>query len=597
MNGNSWWRAPRVPALAWVPGYQRERLSRDLVAGVVVTALVIPQALGYAAIAGVPVQVGLYAVPVALLAYAVLGSSPQVSVGPVSTVSVVSGSIVAVHAGGDPDRAVALTVALAILSGAVLLVAGLLRTGWIAEFLSKPIVSGFVFGLSIVIIVGEVPTLIGVERVDGPVYLRAWSAITSLPDLHPTTTLLGVASLAVLFLGSSVARQVPWGLLVVAGSLALSATWSLSERGVAVVGDVPRGLPVPALPAITWSDVTLLIVPAMGLALVGLAETLSAARLFAAQGGYRIDTDQEFVATGAANIASGLFGGLGVAGSLSKTAAVARAGGTSQVVSVTAAALSLAVLFLFAPALSDLPRAVLSAVVIHAVWGLMDLQALRRYARIRRNDLTSAVAALLGVLLFGTLAGLLIAVGLSLLGLVYRASRVEIEEMGRISGEKAAWGSIARHPERTRVDGLLILRLSTGLFWVNAAVVEERVIALVDGRPGTRALVLDLEATDQLDTTSTDMLHHLITRLNRRQVDLYLVRVMFRSRVVLKRSGLRDVLGDDHLWRTISEGVKRAKKDHHLGDHAPADSEVEVAEAEERVAVDLERGGPGADPR
>ena len=591
VDGNSWWRAPSVPALDWLPGYQRDRLSRDLVAGAIVTALVIPQALGYAAIAGVPVQVGLYAIPVALLAYTLLGSSPQVSVGPVSTVSVVSGSIVAVQAGGDPDRAVALTVALAILSGVVLLVAGLLRTGWIAEFLSKPIVSGFVFGLSVVIIVGEVPTLIGVDRVDGPVYLRAWAAITSLPDLHPTTTLIGVGSLAVLFVGGAVARQVPWGLLLVVGSLVLSGTWSLSERGVVVVGDVPRGLPVPALPAITWSDVTVLIVPAMGLALVGLAETLSAARLFAAQGGYRIDTDQEFVATGAANIASGVFGGLGVAGSLSKTAAVARAGGTSQVVSITAAVLSLAVLFLFAPSLSALPRAVLSAVVIHAVWGLMDLAALRRYARIRRNDLVAAVAALLGVLLFGTLAGLLIAVGLSLLGLVYRASRVHVEEMGRISGEKAAWGSVERHPERTTIDGLLILRLSAGLFWVNAAAVEERIIAMVDGRPGTRALVLDLEATDQLDTTSTDMLHHLIARLRRRQVDLYLVRVMFQARVVLKRSGLRDEIGDDHLWRTISQGVKRAKKDHHLGDHARPDSEVEGADAEERVAVDLDRGG------
>ena len=597
VDGNSWWRAPSVPALDWLPGYQRDRLSRDLVAGAIVTALVIPQALGYAAIAGVPVQVGLYAIPVALLAYTLLGSSPQVSVGPVSTVSVVSGSIVAVQAGGDPDRAVALTVALAILSGVVLLVAGLLRTGWIAEFLSKPIVSGFVFGLSVVIIVGEVPTLIGVDRVDGPVYLRAWAAITSLPDLHPTTTLIGVGSLAVLFVGGAVARQVPWGLLLVVGSLVLSGTWSLSERGVVVVGDVPRGLPVPALPAITWSDVTVLIVPAMGLALVGLAETLSAARLFAAQGGYRIDTDQEFVATGAANIASGVFGGLGVAGSLSKTAAVARAGGTSQVVSITAAVLSLAVLFLFAPSLSALPRAVLSAVVIHAVWGLMDLAALRRYARIRRNDLVAAVAALLGVLLFGTLAGLLIAVGLSLLGLVYRASRVHVEEMGRISGEKAAWGSVERHPERTTIDGLMILRLSAGLFWVNAAAVEERIIDLVDSRPGTRALVLDLEATDQLDTTSTDMLYHLIARLRRRQVDLYLVRVMFRARVVLKRSGLRDEFGDDHLWRTISQGVKRAKKDHRLGDHARLDSEVEVADTEERVVVDLDLGGQGDDPQ
>jgi sulfate permease, SulP family len=594
VDGSAWWRAPRVPARDWVPGYRREQLGRDLVAGTIVTALVIPQALGYAAIAGVPVQVGLYAIPVALVAYALLGSSPQVSVGPVSTVSVVSGSIVAVNAGGDPDRAIALTVALAVLSGVILLVAGLLRTGWIAEFLSKPIVSGFVFGLSVVIIVGEVPSLLGLERVDGAVYRRALATLTSLTALDPTTAAIGLGSLTVLFVGNALARQVPWGLLVVVATLAASATWSLAERGVVVVGEVPRGLPAPSLPPIAWSDVRLLVVPAMGLALVGLAETLSAARLFASEGGYRIDTDQEFVATGTANIAAGLFGGLGVAGSLSKTAAVARAGGTSQVASITAAVLSLAVLALFAPSLRDLPRAVLAAVVIHAVWGLMDVGALRRYARIRRNDMVAAFGALLGVLVFGTLAGLLIAVGLSLLGLVYRASRVEVEEIGRIDGEKAAWGSIERHPERSRVDGLLILRLTAPLFWVNAAVVEERIIAIVDSRPGTRALVLDLEATDQLDTTSTDMLHTLLGRLRRRGVDLYLVRVMFQARVVLKRSGLRDEIGDRHLWRTISQGVKRAKRDHELGDRARLDTDVAGSEEQEHVAVDLDRGHDAA---
>jgi len=594
VDGTAWWRAPRVPARDWVAAYRRDQLGRDLVAGAVVTALVIPQALGYATIAGVPVQVGLYAIPVALLAYALLGSSPQVSVGPVSTVSVLSGSIVAVNAGGDPDRAVALTVALAILSGVILLVAGVLRTGWIAEFLSKPIVSGFVFGLSVVIIVGELPSLLGLERVDGAVYQRALATLTSLPGLDATTALIGVGSLAVLFVGNAIARQVPWGLLVAVATLVASATWSLAERGVEVVGEVPRGLPVPSLPPIAWSDVLALVVPAMGLALVGLAETLSAARLFATEGGYRIDTNQEFVAAGSANIASGLFGGLGVAGSLSKTAAVVRAGGTSQVVSVTAAVLSVAVLVLFAPSLSDLPRAVLSAVVIHAVWGLMDVSALRRYERIRRNDLVAALGALLGVLVFGTLAGLLIAVGLSLLGLVYRASRVEVEEMGRIDGEKAAWGSIERHPERTRVDGLLILRLTAPLFWVNAAVVEEQIVAIVDERPGTRALVLDLEATDQLDTTSTDMLHELLERLRRRGVDLYLVRVMFQARVVLKRSGLRDEIGDRHMWRTIAQGVKRAKRDHGLGGPEREEAAAAAVEEQERVAIDLDRGHDAA---
>ncbi len=561
-------RRPSLPIREWGRQYRREWLGRDLLGGAVVTALAIPQALGYAVIAGVPVQVGLYAIPVALIAYAVFGSSPHVSVGPVSTVSVVSGSIVAVHAGGDPERAVELTVALALLSGAILIVAGLLQTGWVAEFLSKPIVSGFVFGLSIVIIVGEVPRLLGLPPVDGRVFMRMFGILTSVSALDADTALLGVVCLAVLFLGSALTRMVPWGLLVVVAALVLSNTLGLAERGVAVVGAVPRGLPAPSLPALALSDLGILFIPAIGLALVGLAESLSAARLFATQGGYRIDTDQEFVATGVANVASGIFGGLGVAGSLSKTAAAVRAGGDSQVVSITAAALTLGVLAVFAPSLSELPRAVLSAIVIHAVWGLMDVRALRRYARIRRNDLVAATGALLGVLLFGTLNGLLIAIGLSLLGLVYRASRVQVEEIGRIKGEKAAWGSISRHPQRRSIDGLKILRLDSPLFWVNAAAVEQQVITAVDAAPGIRAVILDLEVTDQLDTTSTDMLHNLIGRLRQRGIDLYLVRVMFRARVVLKRSGIRDVLGDQHMWRTISQAVKRARKDHGLSDHA-----------------------------
>ncbi len=225
-------------------------------------------------------------------------------------------------------------------------------------------------------------------------------------------------------------------------------------------------------------------------------------------------------------------------------------------------------LALFAPALSDLPRAVLSAIVIHAVWGLLDLRALRRYARIRRNDLVAALGALLGVVLLGPLDGLLIAIGLSLLGLVVRASHVQVEEIGRIKGEKAAWGSIVRHPQRRRIDGLKILRLDAPLFWANATTVEDQVIAAVDASPDVRAVILDLEATDQLDTTSTDMLHDLLRRLRECGIDLYLVRVMFRARVVLKRSGLREEIGDHHMWRTISQAVKRATKDHGLGDHA-----------------------------
>jgi sulfate permease, SulP family len=585
-------RWPGAPILRWLPAYDRSRLRGDLLAAAVVTALVIPQALGYAAIAGVPVQVGLYAIPGALLAYAVLGSSPHLVVGPVSTVSVVSGSIVAAQAGGDPDRAVAFTIVLALLSGLVLLLAGILRLGWVAEFLSKPIVTGFVFGLSLVIIITEAPRLLGLPVPEGGNPRQAFEVVTGLTELHPPTAAIGLGALLLLFLGGRLLPRVPWGLVLVVAALLVSAGVDLQEADVEVIGEVPRGLQLPGVPDIAAEDLPGLLFGAGALALVGLAETLSAARMYANVGGYRIDADQEFVATGMSNLFSGLSGGFGVAGSLSKTAAAVRTGASSQITGLATAVIAVGVLLVFAPTLGDLPRTILAAIVIHAVWGLMDLRALRRFLRVRRNDFVAAVGALLGVLVFGTLNGLLIAIGLSVLGLIYRAGRVEVEEMGRIEGEKAAWGSVSGHPERRTIEGILILRLNAPLFWVNAAPVVDRIVEHVDAAPDTRIVILDLEATDQLDTTSADALMELIDRLEERGIDLSLVRVLRQVRRVLHRTGIVDRLGYDHMWRTISQGVKRARKRLGVEGWEPDPTEG----ADEHIAVRSEADeDPGSD--
>jgi MFS superfamily sulfate permease-like transporter len=342
--------------------------------------------------------------------------------------------------------------------------------------------------------------------------------------------------------------RVPWALIVVVASIVASNALGWADSGIAVVGDVPAGLPVPGLPSVGMNDVVWAVGAGAALALVGLAEGLSAARLFAARGGYRIDADADLVATGAANLASGAFGGLGVAGSLSKTAAADRASGRTQMTGVTTAVLALVVIALFAPSLASLPLAVLSAVVVHAVWGLMDVSALRRYAAVRRLDLIAAAAGAVGVL--------------SVFGLVYRSSRVEVDELGRIAKEKAAWGSLKDHPERGTIPGILIVRLSAPLFWVNAMTVSDEVLSLVDGADDLSAVVLDLEGTSVLDTTSADMLANLLDSLRRRDVDLYLVRVRYPVRVLLRRAGVMDAVGEDHVWHTISQGVKRARKDH-----------------------------------
>jgi sulfate permease, SulP family len=606
--GGGWTRY--VPVARWLPHYPRRYLAGDLLAGLVVAALAVPQSLGYAGIAGVPVIVGLYAIPLALIAYALLGSSPHLVVGPVSTVSVLTGSLVADMSRGEPGKAVAFASALAIGAGIGLLIGGVARLGWAAEFMSRPIVTGFVFGLVILIIIGEVPSLLGIPAPSGRVQERVWAIVTSATQIDLTTALLGLGALAILFAGAHFAPRVPWGLVVLVGGIAASAYWDLAAQGVVTVGPVPSGLPPLGLPDIPLGDIPAVAFGGLALMMVGLAEGLSAARLFAAREGYSVDTNQELLATGAANIAAGISGGLGVAGSLSKTAASRRSGGETQVTGIAAAILVLGILAFLADLLAPLPRAILSAIVIQAVWGLMDVSALRRYQSIRRNDFVAAIAAMVGVLVLGPLYGLLVAVGLAVLGLVYRSSRVETDIMGKVPGEKAAWGSINEHPERRTYDGVLVMRLDVPLFWANATEIHDRVLATLDADPTARVLLLDLEATSQLDTTSIDMLELLLTRLRERDVDLYLVRVFYRARRTLTLAGFVAQIGEDHMWHSISAGVRAARASAHLTGKPhpqpgalPTATEPEDAEdldqtdepSAERIVVDRELPGGAAD--
>ena len=573
----------RLPILSWLPSYNRNDLRRDAIAGAIVAALAVPQSLGYASIAGVPVQVGLYAVPIALMAYAAFGTSPQLIVGPVSTVSVLSASLVAALRPANVQEAVTFTSAIALAAGLVLVVAGLVRVGWVAEFLSKPIVTGFVLGLTVLVIVGELPNLLGIPVPPGDVLTRISVLARNADQIDFLTAAVGVGALAILFIGPRLAPRFPWSLVVLVGGLAASHWLHLASHGVAVVGKVPSGLPSPSMPFVPANRLIDVLLAGAAIALVGLAEGLSAGRLFATRHGYRLDIDQELVAAGAANVGSALFGGLGVAGSLSKTAAVDRAGGKSQVGGLAAAVLAILAILIAAPALSVLPRTILSAIVIHAVWGLIDIQAVRRYMKIRLNDGISAIVAAVGVLIAGPLLGLLIAIGQSLLGLVYRSSRVDVEILGKVPGEKAAWGGIRQHPERTPVPEILVLRVNVSLFWVNAVEVQNAILEKVDAAEGIKALILDLESTDQMETTSADMLEAIGEQLAERNVDLYLVRVRWPVRTVLAHHGLRAKLGEDHMWHSISQAVREARRKHQI--ERPARLEGQLAGGENDVVV------------
>jgi len=550
------------PILNWLPRYNRVKLRHDLIAGLVMAALAIPQALGYAAVAGVPVQVGLYTLPAALLAYAIFGSSKLLVVGPVSTVSLLSGSLVSQISGGDVNRAVALTSAIALFAGVFLVLAGLARIGWVAEFLSEPIVNGFVVGLVVLVIVGVVPQLLGSPSVKGGVgQIQQSAAILKTIYLFKWPTVIAsILSIIFVFGGQALTRKIPWSLLLVAGAAAASAIFNLhSVFDIAVVGRIPSGVSGLHLPPIAMGDILHLIIGGLAVGLIGLAEGLAAARLFSQNQKTRLDSNQELIAHGMVDIASGLFGGMGAAGSLSKTGAADRAGSRGQMTGIIAAAIAIVTLLAAAPLLSPLPSCVLAVIVINAVWNLVHVQSFMSYRRVRLNDFYAALFAFGGVLLLGPLYGLLLAVGTALLGLIYRSSKVEVDVLGKIPGEKAAWGSVDDHPERLTPPGVLLLRLNAPLFWVNASDAADRVVRLVNTHQDTRVVVLDLAATNQLDVSAARHLETLVKVIRSRGMDIHVVLIFDQARRVLGEIGVFDLLGHDHVWHAASAAVRAAR--------------------------------------
>ncbi|MFN8196076.1 MAG: SulP family inorganic anion transporter [Nocardioidaceae bacterium] len=540
--------------------YKPKYALPDLGAGLLVAALAVPQSLGYAAVAGVPVQVGLYTLPPALLAYALFGSSRLLFMGPVSTVSVLSGSIVRNLSGGDPGEAVRLTSALAVVAGLFLLLAGVVKVGWVARFLSEPIITGFVTGLVVLIVVGEIPGLLGLDPPSGALLDRLLALARDLDQVRLPAFAVSSCALVILFAGQVWAPKVPWALIVLVGGILVSHLGHLAASyDVRVVGDVPSGLPVPSLHWLGVSAIGPLVTGGIAIAAVGIAEGLAAARTFAhAKEDLRDDT--ELIANGVADIVSGVFGGMGVGGSLSKTAANARAGARTQMSGVAAAVIVMVVLLLATGLLSPLPRAVLSAIVVNAVWNLVQPSEFRRFLKVRRNDFVASMVAFLGVLFLGPLNGLLVAIGQSLLGLVYRSMQVHIDIMGKVLDEKAAWGAIEHDPSRVQVPGVLVLRPDSPIFWANADQVFASIRRKVHRYPDTHVVLLDLEASNQMDSTTADRLFKLLCDLREGGCDLYLVRVFDNVKTVLRSSGFFDELGEDRMWHSISAGVKAAKK-------------------------------------
>lgn len=545
-----------APITVWLPAYARDLLRTDIISGVTVWGVMVPVAMAYAQMAGVPPQAGLYAAFAALLAYAVFGTSRHLKVTASSTMAVMSAAVIGSIAGGDIDRYLALTAALALTVGVLLLLAGIARLGFISDFLSKSVVTGFVFGLAITIAIGQLPKLFGVPAASGTSFQQVAGLIAALDQTNPWTLVIGAGALALILLIKRRYPRIPAGLVVLILGILAVAIFDLDQRGVSIVGAIPTGLPAPGLPHISLTDLPYLITGAVGIVFLAVGESLGSARAFAARYRYEIDPDQELIALGAANLNAGLFQGFTVDASLSSTATADEAGARTQLSSIVTAALVIVTVIVLAPLFYNLPNAVLAAIVITSVIGLMDVVELRRYYSSNRVDFVLAMVALLGVVSTDVLTGLIIAVFLSLVIILYRASRPHVAVLGKAPGQVAVFGDIARHPENLAVPGLLIVRLDAPLYFLNANVARGQVFDLISStQPAPKAVLFDLGASADLDIASLDMLRTLVVELDEIGVDVLLAQVRGSVRDRLRQASLMAEIGEDRIYLSVAAAV------------------------------------------
>ncbi len=544
-----------VPILGWLPEYNRANLMPDALAALTVWALLVPEAMAYATIAGVPPEAGLYAAILPLFLYAIFGTSRHLSVGPSSTVAILSAATIAPLA-DDTEDFIALTAALAILVGVILVVAGVARMGWVSTFMAKTVLEGFVIGLAMVVLIGQADKLFGVTAEGDNFWEEAWDLISSLGDAHLETTVIGVGSLVLLFgLGRFVPRA-PGALITVLLGIAVSAALNLEDEGVHIVGDIPSGLPPFGRPdGLSLSDIQSLLPGALGIVLVAYAESLAVASSYASKYKYKVDSNQELIALGWSNIGAGMSQGFVVNGSLSRTAAADSASQKTQMAALINGVFVIITVLALTALFHDLPEAVLGAIVIHAVWHLIDFKKLYKMYKVSQPDFAVAMICMLGVLTVDILAGLMIAVAVSLLVLIFKASRPGIPVLGKDSEENVYRG-IERHPESETYPGLIIFRLDAALFFANASyfrdtIREQRVIA----DPPARAILVDAEAITDLDLTAAAMLKELTSELAAEGVELLFAVVHQKVREMMERTGIEDAIGADHICPAGQDGV------------------------------------------
>ena len=546
-----------VPILSWAPHYRREWLRLDLVAGLAVAALVVPKSLGYAGIAGVPIQHGLYAAAAGTILYALFGTAKQISTGPSSALAAVAGSAV-VLASVSGDEAVELVAAITIITGLLFLLLAILKMGWISHFLSKAVITGFLFGAAIEVVIGELPKITGTEIDGSNAWQKLFSWLESLPDTDGATLLVGLVSLVVIIGIRFSSIKVPGALVLVVGGLAASIAFGFEEAGIAIVGDVPRGFAAPALPDLEFvvDNISVIAPAAVGLLLIGFSQTAGDARAFASKHRYRIDINQESVAQGVSNVGSGLLQGIPVSTSLSASSLNDESGAKTPIASLTTGVLIVLTLIFLAPLFSDLPKAVLAALIIDAVvFGMMDVPEMRRLHRVARADFWIAIAAILGVLTAGVLAGVVIGVFLSLGWLIYVSANPNMPMLGRKPGTQV-FRSVEEYPDGEIYPGLLVMRFDAGLYFASSDALEDRLRELAqDADPRFSTVVLDFEGVDFIDSQGSEQLSKILGLAETYGAEVRLARVKQDVLALLRRDDVIEELGEDQVYGNVFNAV------------------------------------------
>lgn len=527
-----------LPILTWLPKYERVWLRGDLIAGLTVVALLIPEGMAYAQIAGVPPQAAFYAAPIGLLLFAIFGSSRQLIVAVSAAIATMSYATVSLIVQPNTPEFITMTAALALLTGLICVLAGILKLGRVAQFFSESVMVGFISGLALVIAIKQVPKILGIEAGQGNFWERLYDLVIHLPETHLLTLIVGLICLILMLVLERYLEKVPAALAAMIVGIVISTVFGLEGRGVEIVGEIPAGLTLPKWPAISLQSWLQLLPGAFGLALVCFAEAIGPSRSFASTHKYEIDSNQEFIGLGAANVGAGLFQGFPIGSSLSKSAANDRAGAHSQMSSIIAAFVTALVALFFMQFFYQLPEATLGAIVVVAISGMVKVAKMKHLYHVRRVDFILAVVAFLAVLTFETLQALLFAVIISLFALVWYASQPKLAVLGRVPNS-LDFSDVRRHPENHTISGLLMVRPENGLFFANAVGFRDAIMREMQFCPEpVKAVLIDLGATTDLDVPSADMLVELHKDLHNRNVRCILTRMIMPVREMLERADI-----------------------------------------------------------